>query len=80
MQTFLLTIAAVFLMTTLMCLAIMLGVFFGRRRHDRCACAAAKRVARLIEQRNRQERAARNYSPQTVDPNHLPVIELPEKH
>ncbi len=72
MQTLLITITAVFLFTALMCLGITFGAFFGRQRQERCACAAARRAAKLLDQRKRD---AKKYSPETVDINHLPVID-----
>lgn len=75
MQQLLITIFGVFLLLGGMGLAIMLGVFFGRTRQRRCACAEAKRVARIIEDRKRQEREARKYSPEKVNPNSLPIVD-----
>ena len=74
-RLFLLTVSGAFLVTVCMCLGIMIGAFFGRWRQRRCACAEARRVARLLEERKRQEREARNYSPEDVDPNSLPIID-----
>ncbi len=74
MQTFFLTVVAVFLLTGGMCLAIVLGALFGRRRPRRCACGEAKRVAKILAERKRLARQTQNYSPATVDPNHLPII------
>lgn len=76
MIVFLLTVLGVFLVAVCFCVGLLLGNFFGRQRQRRCACAEARRVERLIENRKKAEKQARNYSPETVDPNRLPVIDV----
>lgn len=75
MAVFLLTLFGTFLVIVCFCVGVMLGHFFGRSRQRRCACAEAKRVGRLIEERKKAEKQARNYSPESVDPNRLPLID-----
>lgn len=75
MHLFLLTVIGVALIIVCFFVGIMLGAFFGRYRQRRCACSEAKRVGRLIEERKKAERSARNYSPETVNPNNLPVLD-----
>ncbi len=75
MLTFLLTIVGVFLALGGMGLGVMLGALCGKRRRRLCACAEAKRVASLLAERKKQERAAQFYAPATVNLNQLPVID-----
>lgn len=75
METIVYTVIAVTILLGLMCLALLLGTLLGRGRQRRCACAEAKRVARLVEERKKAARAARRYSPEHVDPNSLPIID-----
>ncbi len=45
----------------------------GRKIKRTCACAESKRVMRILEERERAERDARRYAPETVDVARLPI-------
>lgn len=47
----------------------------GRRTRRRCACEEARRVGRLIEERKKAAKQAESYSPKTVDPDNLPLLD-----
>ncbi len=74
MLPFLLTALASVFMFCLFGVGIMVGVWFGRRRQRRCACAAAKEVLRTYEARERAAKSAARYDRQTVDPSNLPIV------
>lgn len=46
----------------------------GRKIKRTCACAGSRRVLRVLEERERAEKAARQYSPETVDAANLPTV------
>ena len=75
MTTLIFTILAAALLLGLMCLGLTIGVLLGRRPRSRCACGESKRVAKLIEDRKKAAKKAKNYSPEKVDPNNLPIVE-----
>ncbi len=54
--------------------AIGLGIFLGRVKKRRCACAAAKAVMKQVEDRQKAARDALRYRPETVDPSALPIL------
>ena len=54
--------------------AIGLGIFCGRVRKRRCACAAAREVMRLCADRQKAARQAQMYHPKTVDARQLPIL------
>ncbi len=72
MLTILYTALAVSIILALMSLALL---FANRGRSRRCACSESRKVARILEERKKAAKAARRYSPESVDPNCLPIID-----
>lgn len=54
--------------------ALGLKRLFGKKTKRQCACAMSKEIVRKFEERDKNARDAARYSPNTVDPNDLPIV------
>ncbi|MGL4593379.1 MAG: hypothetical protein ACRCUY_01475 [Thermoguttaceae bacterium] len=67
-------ITLLFTAVALSAMSLILLLFYRRRGGRRCACNEANQVALMFDERRKKTMFSQKYSPETVDPDHLPII------
>ena len=70
--SFAVTLVVAFIAFAIFALILAVPLFRKRKIKRRCACAASKEVLRVLEERERAAKLAREYRPENVDVNDLP--------